>query len=104
MADDGKSSRHSNDLGPRGRGESATAEAVARGEGCGAEIACLPENFAFIGLRDATSCSGGGGRRRAGAAFLRATARELKLWILGGTINRDPRAMTREAASRTPRC
>jgi len=54
----------------------------------GAEIACLPENFAFIGLRDTdkqqiAETDGDGPAQ----AFLRNTARELKLWILGGTIN-----------------
>jgi nitrilase len=54
----------------------------------GAEIACLPENFAFIGLRDTdkqqiAEADGDGPAQ----AFLRNSARELKLWILGGTIN-----------------
>jgi nitrilase len=54
----------------------------------GAEIACLPENFCFIGLRDTdkqqiAETDGDGPAQ----AFLRNTARELKLWILGGTIN-----------------
>ena len=54
----------------------------------GAEIACLPENFGFIGLRDTdkqqiAETDGDGPAQ----AFLRNTARELKLWILGGTIN-----------------
>jgi nitrilase len=54
----------------------------------GAEIACLPENFAFIGLKDAdkkaiAEADGDGPAQ----AFLRETARALKLWILGGTIN-----------------
>jgi deaminated glutathione amidase len=53
----------------------------------GAEVACLPENFSFIGLRDADKLQ----IAEADAdgpvqAFLRDTARELKLWILGGTI------------------
>jgi nitrilase len=54
----------------------------------GAQIACLPENFAFIGLRDVdkkeiAEADGDGPVQ----SFLRDTARELKLWILGGTIN-----------------
>jgi deaminated glutathione amidase len=52
----------------------------------GAEIACLPENFSFIGLRDADKLKVAepdhGGPVQ---AFLCETARELKLWILGGT-------------------
>jgi nitrilase len=52
----------------------------------GAEIACLPENFPFIGLKDADKLAvaepdGDGPIQR----FLSDTARELKLWILGGT-------------------
>ncbi len=52
----------------------------------GAQVACLPENFSFIGLRDADKLQvaepDGAGPVQ---DFLRATARELKLWILGGT-------------------
>jgi nitrilase len=52
----------------------------------GADIACLPENFSFIGLKDADKLGvaepdGDGPIQQ----FLRDTARELKLWILGGT-------------------
>jgi nitrilase len=53
----------------------------------GAEIACLPENFSFIGLHDADKCqvaeADGEGPVQ---SFLSETARELKMWILGGTI------------------
>jgi predicted amidohydrolase len=53
----------------------------------GAEVACLPENFSFIGLKDADKVavaeSDGAGVVQ---DFLSATAAELKLWILGGTI------------------
>lgn len=53
----------------------------------GAALAALPENFAFMGLKDAD-------KRAVGEAdgdgpiqsFLAATARELKLWIVGGTM------------------
>jgi nitrilase len=52
----------------------------------GAAIACLPENFSFIGLKDADKLQvaepDGDGPVQ---AFLRDTARQLKLWILGGT-------------------
>lgn len=52
----------------------------------GADIACLPENFSFIGLKDADKLqvaeSDGQGPIQ---DFLRSTARRLKLWILGGT-------------------
>jgi deaminated glutathione amidase len=53
----------------------------------GAALAALPENFAFMGLRDVD-------KRAMGEAdgsgpiqdFLATTARELKLWIVGGTM------------------
>jgi len=52
----------------------------------GADIACLPENFSFIGLKDrdklAVAETDGEGPIQ---DFLRDTARELQLWILGGT-------------------
>ncbi len=52
----------------------------------GADIACLPENFSFIGLKDAdklavAEADGAGPIQE----FLRDTARKLSLWILGGT-------------------
>jgi predicted amidohydrolase len=54
----------------------------------GAEIACLPENFSFLGLKDADKLqvaeSDGEGVVQ---AFLSDTARKLKMWILGGSIN-----------------
>jgi deaminated glutathione amidase len=57
----------------------------ARDLGC--DVACLPENFSFIGLRDAdklqvAEADGEG----AVQSFLSETARQLKMWILGGTI------------------
>jgi deaminated glutathione amidase len=53
----------------------------------GAQIACLPENFSFLGLKDAdklqvAEADGVGVIQR----FLSDTARKLKMWILGGTI------------------
>src|ERR1700677_1810418 len=52
----------------------------------GAEIACLPENFSFIGLSDAdklqvAEADGDGPVQR----FLSVTARSLALWILAGS-------------------
>jgi predicted amidohydrolase len=52
----------------------------------GAELACLPENFSFIGLKDAdklavAEADGAGPVQQ----FLSETARALGLWILGGT-------------------
>jgi deaminated glutathione amidase len=65
----------------------AAGELLREAKDAGAAIACLPENFAFIGLRDAdklqvAEADGVG----AAQSFLSDTARELKLWILGGTI------------------
>ncbi len=53
----------------------------------GAVLAALPENFAFMGLKDAD-------KRAVGEAegsgpiqeFLATTARDLKLWVVGGTM------------------
>src|SRR5580698_3572763 len=57
----------------------------AKEQGC--DIACLPENFSFIGLRDADKLQvaepDGDGPVQ---AFLSDSARQLKMWILGGTI------------------
>jgi nitrilase len=67
---------------------SAAGVLLREAKDAGAQIACLPENFAFIGLRDTdkqqiAETDGDGPAQ----AFLRNSARELKLWILGGTIN-----------------
>jgi nitrilase len=53
----------------------------------GALVACLPENFSFIGLKDSDKLQvaepyGEGPVQ----SFLSETARKLKMWILGGTI------------------
>jgi predicted amidohydrolase len=66
----------------------AAAEALLReAKDAGALIACLPENFSFIGLKDADKLqvaeSDGNGPVQ---AFLSETARKLNMWILGGTI------------------
>src|SRR2546430_17441554 len=55
--------------------------------GRGARLAALPENFSFMGLRDAdkravAEADGSG----AAQDFLAASARRLRLWIVGGTI------------------
>jgi predicted amidohydrolase len=81
----------------------AAAGALLReAKDAGADIACLPENFSFIGLRDAdklqvAEADGEG----AVQSFLSDTARQLKMWILGGTIVIRADA---GAASPTPRC
>jgi len=58
-------------------------EAAARG----VRLAVLPENFAFMGLKDAdkravAEADGTGPAQD----FLAATARRLRLWIVGGTL------------------
>src|SRR5258708_14596498 len=60
---------------------------VREAKEAGALIACLPENFSFIGLKDAdklqvAEADGNG----AVQAFLSDAARQLNMWILGGTI------------------
>ena len=65
----------------------AAGDLLREAKELGADIACLPENFSFIGLRDADKLQvaepDGEG---AVQAFLSDCARELKMWILGGTI------------------
>jgi deaminated glutathione amidase len=66
----------------------ATAgELLREAKDSGCDIACLPENFSFIGLRDADKLQvaepDGVG---AVQSFLSDTARKLRMWILGGTI------------------
>jgi len=65
----------------------AAGELLHEAKRAGADIACLPENFSFIGLRDADKLRvaepDGEGVVQ---SFLSDTARELKMWILGGTI------------------
>src|SRR5271154_6780729 len=65
----------------------AAGEYLRQAKDQGAEIACLPENFSFLGLKDAdklqvAETDGEGVVQQ----FLSDTARKLKLWILGGTI------------------
>ena len=64
----------------------AAAELLREAKDLGADVACLPENFSFIGLKDAdklkvAEADGEGPIQD----FLRDTARRLGLWILGGT-------------------
>jgi nitrilase len=65
----------------------AAGELLRQAKDLGSDIACLPENFSFIGLRDADKVQiaepDGEG---AVQSFLSDTARKLKMWILGGTI------------------
>jgi len=64
----------------------AAGALLQQAKDAGADIACLPENFSFIGLREAdklqvAEADGVG----AVQSFLSDTARQLKMWILGGT-------------------
>ncbi len=64
----------------------AAGKLLREAKDLGADLACLPENFSFIGLRDAdklevAEADGEGPVQE----FLCRTARELDLWILGGT-------------------
>jgi nitrilase len=53
----------------------------------GAGVACLPENFCFMGLKDADKLGIAEPDGRGPVqGFLSETARELSMWILGGTI------------------
>jgi predicted amidohydrolase len=65
----------------------AAGDLLREAKEAGADIACLPENFSFIGLRDADKLQvaepDGVGPVQ---TFLSETARELRMWILGGTI------------------
>src|SRR5579871_4500655 len=66
---------------------SSAATLLREAKDAGAEIACLPENFSFIGLKDADKLKVaeefGDGEVQ---SFLSNTARRLNMWILGGTI------------------
>ena len=64
----------------------AAARLLAEARAAGARVAVLPENFSFMGLRDAdkraiAEADGDGPVQR----FLSQQARELGLWIVGGT-------------------
>lgn len=63
------------------------ADLLRKAKEQGADVACLPENFSFIGLKDADKLkvaeSDGIGEVQ---NFLTETARSLGMWILGGTI------------------
>ena len=65
----------------------AAGELLRQAKDLGCDIACLPENFSFIGLRDADKLqvaeADGEGIVQ---SFLSDAARKLKMWILGGTI------------------
>jgi nitrilase len=65
----------------------AAGELLREAKDLECDIACLPENFSFIGLRDADKLQvaepDGDG---AVQSFLSETAKKLGMWILGGTI------------------
>jgi nitrilase len=64
----------------------AAGQLLREAKELGADVACLPENFSFMGLKDAdklavAEADGDGPIQE----FLSATARDLSLWIVGGT-------------------
>ena len=64
----------------------AAGKLLREAKDLGADIACLPENFSFIGLKDADKLDVAEADGRGPIQeFLSDTARQLKLWILGGT-------------------
>ena len=85
------------DVGANLQSASALLEQAARE---GARVALLPENFAFMGLRDADKRAVG---ERDGDGpvqqFLSRRARELKLWIVAGTMPISERPGERVAAA-----
>ncbi|HEX9405526.1 MAG TPA: carbon-nitrogen hydrolase family protein [Steroidobacteraceae bacterium] len=65
----------------------AAGELLREAKDLGCDIACLPENFSFIGLRDADKLQVAEPDREGPVqSFLSDTARKLRMWILGGTI------------------
>jgi len=70
-----------------GRNLATAAELLRRARDEGAVLAALPENFAFMGLREADKLAvaedDGSGPIQAALANL---ARELRLWIVAGTL------------------
>jgi deaminated glutathione amidase len=65
----------------------AAGDLLREAKDLGCDIACLPENFSFIGLRDADKLQVAEADREGPVqSFLSDTARKLKMWILGGTI------------------
>ncbi len=78
----------------------AAAQLLARARAEGARVAVLPENFSFMGRRDAdkraiAEVDGDGPVQR----FLSEQARELGLWIVGGTTPIAPAPGERVAAA-----
>ena len=87
--------------GPEVEANLATAGALLEEAAAGgARLAVLPENFSFLGLRDAdkraVAETDGAGPVQ---AFLAASARRLKLWIVGGTMPLKSGADGRVAAA-----
>jgi predicted amidohydrolase len=65
----------------------AARELLEEASSAAAQLAVLPENFAFMGLRDADKLAIGEAEGHGLIQdFLAATARRLQLWIIAGTI------------------
>jgi predicted amidohydrolase len=78
----------------------AAAALLEEAAASGARLAVLPENFSFLGLRDAdkravAEAEGSGPVQE----FLAASARRLELWIVGGTVPLKSGADGRVAAA-----
>jgi nitrilase len=68
----------------------------------GAKLAALPENFAFMGVRDTDKLALGEADGEGPIqAMLAAAARELRLWIVAGTV---PLAVAGDASRVWPAC
>jgi nitrilase len=83
-----------------GRNLAAAAGLLRECRRCGAQVAALPENFAFMGAAEADKLAvaeeDGAGRIQAEIAGL---ARELGLWIVAGTVPLRVPGETRTAAA-----
>jgi len=68
--------------------------------GAGAALAVLPENFAFMGVRDADKLAVAEDEGQGPIQdFLAAAAQRLQLWIVGGTVPLRTAAASRVAAA-----
>jgi len=70
-----------------GENLSVAGRLLAEASAAGATVAVLPENFSFMGLKDADKRAVAEDDGKGAAQdFLAATAQRLRLWIVGGTV------------------
>jgi deaminated glutathione amidase len=75
-------------------------ELLEQAQARGAALAALPENFSFMGLKDSEKRTIAEAEGKGPAQeFLAATARRLRLWIVGGTVPLAAAADGRVAAA-----